>query len=637
MTALAVLLVHVASSIGFGAMGLRGLGIDSGLDWLQRVAWSFVLGIGVLGWLLFFVGVSGYLSPAWLLATLLIGVPGLVFLGRPQGLPGQGMSHFERLLLAGLLLALSLDGLEGLSPPADADTLAYHFATPKLFLEQGRIFFIPRAVDGAAPLLLQMTYASALGLGGEKALTLWTMVSGWGTAFLLFVVARNHMSRAWALVITLLWLTTPAVLYGGGTGQVEVRNAGFVILAVAALMRGRETELVRYVALAGLAVGMFVANKYTGLFFAVACGGAILTFKRWPRRVLVFGALSLLAGFQWYLWNFIHTGDPVFPMLFPVIGGADYPFWDALHHQALQNDLFFGERGIPNTPPWMLAYPFLATFATSEAFDSGRAGFGPFLLLILPFALAGLWRFRRDVATGAWLLPVLVVFTFYVLWFLSGSSQRARHLVPLYPLALLLFGYLAERWAASAEAHWPLVLACAFSLGVQMAGHGAASYNFARHVFSDESRDQFLARNVTGYDAVMWINTHLAPTDRIMVVDRQLNYLISVPVYYTHKSNEVFVDIRGETANPEQHFHQLRAMEITHTLSTVYLQEDEKDVAMSHGTHQWRGLLALKCAEEVGRVDSRFIGSRSLGIGTRSGYTQSIVRLGGPDCALSGE
>ena len=636
MTVLAILLVQVFSSIGYGAIGLRGLRIDSGLDWLQRLAWSFVLGIGVLGWLLFFVGVSCHLSPSWMLATVLVGVPGIFFLGRPEGPSGQAFCNLERLLLAVLMLALSLDGMEGLSPPADADSLAYHFATPKLFLEQGRIFFIPRAVDGAAPLLLQMTYTSALGLGGEKALTLWTMVSGWGTAFLLFVVTRNYMSRTWALAFTLLWLTTPVVLYGGGTGQVEVRNAGFVVLAVAALMRGRETELMRYVALAGLAAGLFVANKYTGLFFAAACCGAILTFKRGSRRVLVFGAMSLLAGFQWYLWNFIHTGDPVFPMLFPIIGDSDYPFWDALHHQALKNDLFSGERAIPNTPLWMLAYPFLATFATSGAFDSERAGLGPFFLLILPFAIAGLWRFRRDVTTGAWLLPLVVVFSFFALWFLSGSSQRARHLVPLYPVALLLFGYLAERWAASAEARWPLYLACVFSLGVQMAGHGATSYNYARYLFGDESHDQFLARSVSGYDAVLWINSHLKSTDRILIANRELNYHISIPVYYAHKSNEVFVDIRAEVSNPERHFQQLQALKITHVLSADYWPDGEKTIAMFNGTHQWRALLALQCVEEIGRVDSRYIGSRSLAIESISGNIQSIVRLGGPHCLFSG-
>ena len=83
--------------------------------------------------------------------------------------------------------------MEGIAPPADADTLAYHFTIPKQFLEAGRIEFIPRALEGAIPLIVQMTYVPALGLGGEMALTLWTMATGWAAAALLFVLCRKHL------------------------------------------------------------------------------------------------------------------------------------------------------------------------------------------------------------------------------------------------------------------------------------------------------------------------------------------------------------------------------------------------------------------------------------------------------------
>jgi len=634
MTGLAVLLLQAAACLGYGAGALRLLKADGALHWGERASWSFVLGIGVLGWLLFFVGISGLFSTFPMLIVLIAGVPGIVLLGRPDAQALPTLSMVERFLLAILLLALALDSLEGLSPPADADTLAYHFATPKLFLQAGQIFFIPRAVDGAAPLLLQMTYTSALGLGGEVALTLWTMVSGWGAALLLYVLARNYMSRAWALAITLIWLTTPVVLYGGGTGQVEIRNAGFVLLGLAALMRARETGWLRYVAVAGLAAGLFIASKYTGLLFAAAIVSVLLTLRRWPLQALVFGGMALLAGFQWYLWNFLNTGDPVFPMLFPLIGGADYPYWDAAHHLALHNDLFLGERAIPNTPLWMLAYPFLATFSTFSAFDSERAGMGPFLLLILPFAVAGFWRFRRDIKDGPWLVALIVLSVFYVLWFLGGSSQRVRHLTPLYPVALLACAYLATRWSESAKVTWPLVLAAMLTLGIQMAGHGASSLNYARHIFADESRDAYYQRNISGYGAVKWINDNLKDTDKVMFVNRQLHYLINVPSYYGHPSNENFVDIRPTANNPKRYFQQLHDLGISHVLTTSPPMNRLLTKSESLGAGQLRAVMAAGCATEITRVPVRAIRSRSLGsMGSVLGW-QSIVKLGPPTCAM---
>ena len=68
------------------------------------------------------------------------------------------------------------------APPADADTLAYHFVVPRKFLLDATLNFIPRAIDGAVPLLVQMTYVPALALGGEGAATLWALVSGWAAA-----------------------------------------------------------------------------------------------------------------------------------------------------------------------------------------------------------------------------------------------------------------------------------------------------------------------------------------------------------------------------------------------------------------------------------------------------------------------
>lgn len=634
MNSLAVLLLQTLSCIGLGAAVLRLLKIDRELQWAERAAWSFVLGIGVLGWLFFFLGAAGMFSGLAMLMALVFGACGIVFLGRPDGQTTAPLMTVERLLLAVLVLALGLDALEALSPPADADTLAYHFATPKLFLEAGKIFFIPRAVDGAAPLLLQMTYTAALGLGGEKALTLWTMVSGWGAAALLYIIARKYMCRAWALAVTLIWLTTPVVLYGGGAGHVEVRNAGFVLLAIAALMAGRETGWLRYAAVAGLAAGLFVASKYTGLLFAAAAVPALLSFRRWPSQVVVFAAMALLAGFQWYLWNFLHTGDPVFPMLFPLIGGADYPYWDAAHHLALHNDLFMGERAVANNPLWMVVYPFLATFSTSGAFDSERAGMGPFLFLILPFAVAGFWRYRRDIISGPWAVALIVLTLFYGLWFLSGSSQRVRHLMPLYPVALLTCTFLALRWSASAKATWPLMAAAMLTLGIQMFGHGASSLNYARHVFSGESRDAFYERNVSGSAAVKWINENLTDKDKVVFANRELHYLIDVPVYYAHPASEVLVDIRQTADNPKRYYRQLQELGVSHILTTLTQKDRPPVKAEYRGSSQWRALLASGCVQEIMRVPVQSIRSRSLSVKGPSDGWQLILKLDSADCVI---
>lgn len=632
MMSLPVLLLEVAACVGFGAVALRLLKIGAALPWAERAVTAFILGMGVLGWLMFFPGIAGWLDTAVISGLLGVGVLGLMALGRPVVAPGPAFSAIEKVLLAGLIVALGLDVLEGLSPPADADTMAYHFALPKLFWQEGRLIFVPRAVDGAIPLLIQMTYIPALGLGGERALTLWTMVSGWGVAAALYFLGRHHLDRPWSLALVLIWLTTPVVLYGGGSGQIEVRNAGFVIVAVAAVIRGRETGMLRYAVLAGLAAGLFVGAKYTGLLFAAAAGGAVLTLRRPVMALFGFSLAVGLAGFQWYAWNWAHTGDPVFPLLYGVLDYGNSGLWDAAHDRAMRQNLFAGERALPIDLSSALAYPFLATFATHPIFDSERAGLGPYLLLALPFAGAGAWRFRGRLVASPLFPAALIIAVYYGLWFFSGSSQRVRHLVPVYPAALMLATVVAGRWGKAAGGARPLLVAAALSLGLQLAGHGASSLNYARHIFSGESRDAFLMRNLAGYESVRWINRHLGPRDKILITNRQMGYHLAVPYFFANITFQAQLDILPDADNAAVYFRQLRDLGVSHILSTVFPAEGIPADGDNRGSLQWQALLARGCAEEIGRVGYRPISSRSLAAWQNNGSQQAILRLVGPDC-----
>ena len=245
-----------------------------------------------------------------------------------------------------------------------------------------------------------------------------------------------------------------------------------------------------------------MAAKYIGLLFAAACGLTILAQR--PRFFHGAGltAAALLAGSQWYVWNWIHTGDPLFPLLFDILDYGDSPFWDAAHHDSFLRVMFEAERAVPINPLWFLAYPFVATLAGFPQFESGRTGLGPFVLLVLPFAAAALWCFRRRLIASPLRPVAAITFIFYVLWFFAGSSQRVRHLLPVYPLLLVCVTVAGYRWAAATVNLRPLVAVMLATGCLQLAGHGIFALNYARHVLSGESRDAFLSRNVSGYAPV---------------------------------------------------------------------------------------------------------------------------------------
>ena len=461
-------------------------------------------------------------------------------------------------LFGGICLALFFDILEGISPPADADSLTYHFALPKQVLAAGGMGFVPRAAEGS-PFLVQMTYLPALWLGGEIGLTLWAMFAGWMAAFLLFVLARRYLSLEWSLAAALLFLTTPAVLYGGGTGQVEAKLVLFALGGAFAVSDAIRTGKLRYVVLAGLMTGFYAGGKYFGLLFVLAC--AVPLIRLGWRGLAVYGLAAFAAGAQWYGWNWYHWGDPVFPALYSFLDIADSAIWDQEHNSYFWSAFVPGERSVPVGLFWYLAYPFASAVGLVNV-NLVRVGFGPYWLLVLPFAAVGVWQGRRRLLASPLAAPAFIVLIFYTLWFFSGASQHIRHLLPVYAIMLICLTAAAVCSRRERSLAW----VTGFVILVQLGGAGLVGLNYARYVFTDETREDFLLRNVSRYAPVPWINKNLSQNDKILLVYTPLTYLIDVPTYSAEVTNQILVDHSPRATDTGKFLAQLRAQGITHLL-----------------------------------------------------------------------
>jgi hypothetical protein len=635
--AVAAMALLFLACLGAGAATLRLLGVLDDLPRGERLPWSFALGIGVVGWVAFFPAAAGFIAPPELAILGLAGAAGLYFLFRAGFMP-EAMPALDRngwLLCAAIAMALVFDLLEGVSPPSDADSLAYHFALPKQFLAAGGLEFVPRAVDGAAPLLLHMTYLIALGLGGETALTLWAMVSGWMPGLLVFAVSRRFLDLNWSLAVALIFLTTPAVLYGGGAGQMETRLALFALsgaFAVGAAMRGGG---MRHVVLAGLLAGFYAGAKFTGFFFIAACGLTLLLGRRRVARGTVFGLVALAAGGQWYGWNWFHTGDPMFPMLFSALGMADSEIWNAVQDSYFRATYFGTEAPVSRSPLNLLTYPFWATLSGDAAFESRRTGLGPYGLLILPFALAGVWTLRRRLRASQLAVPALVVLLFYAIWFFTGSSQRVRHLLPVYPVVLICLTVAARRWVGDTRFRKPAAAALVLVSLTQLAGHAVFAKNYARYVFSGETRDAFLRRTVSKYPAMAWINRNLDRNDKVLTTERQLIYLAEIPVYYSHTDQEALIENHPGATDPVKLFNQLKKLGITHVLASDTATDGAVGIDPRAGYRAMLNRLAqARCMEPVKILYMNAVSSRTLPSLGRSSVRMTIYALRSGACRL---
>jgi hypothetical protein len=619
--------VVLLACLGTGAALLRLLGLLAVIAPRERVAWSFAAGLGIVGWLMGMYAYMGWLSLEAIAVSFAVLATGtFLLLVQPEGPASEKepWGRIGKLLLLLLLVVMAFDLVEALAPPADADSLAYHFAIPKQFLAAGHLQFIPRAVDGAVPLLVEMTYLPALALGDERGMTLWCMLSGWMGAAFVYALCRRWISPAWSLAAALLFLTTPAVVYGAGSGQVEARLALFVIGAAFAASEAARTGNARYALLAGILAGFFAAGKYTGLLFVAACGLVLVLQRRWFVHGLVFAVGAVIAGWQWYAWNWVNTGDPIFPMLFDWLG-AKNGLWDAAHAAGLQTGFFEDERALALTPLGFVEYPAAAMFGLSEKFESLRTGFGPLALVALPFALAGLWQARTRLAASALLRPAAILALFYALWYFTGSSQRLRHLLPIYPLLLVAMMVAAVRWSDGAG-RAPLVAGSFLVLALQMGGAGLFSRDYWLRLLDGESREAFYVRQVTGADAVFWMNQNLGRDVRVLHALRQLNYLFEVPYYYGFELFQTGVDFSAN-ADPTDAWRQMRSQGVTHVLVT--------GASESEAIAAWRptkALAAAGCAETQKVFRFNQIASRTLPDLSRVPVVAVLLKLSPGDC-----
>jgi len=631
MIAAFVCALQLLACLGYGGLVLRFTDCQSTLRADEQIAWALGLGSGIIGWLVFFLGIGSLFHETAFLVLLVVGACGCVVIKDAVVTCGRDVLAWQPdrreifcLGVIGVVAGLFLAG--AVVPPTDADSLAYHFHLPKHFMSLGHLEFIPRAADGAVPMLAQMAYLPVYGLGGEMGLTLWVAANGAIAAFLLFTLCRRYLSTTWSMLVTLLFITVPAFVYGAGSGQVEVRISIFVMIAAFSLAAAIETGMLRYAVLCGIAVGFFMGSKYTGLLFALSCGIVILMQKRWLIHGLVLTVVAVLIGSQWYIWNAIHTGDPVFPMLFDALRDTvNYRHWDAQQNRLFVDQFLTSERIFETTIADFFRYPVAATFLDLEGLEASRTGLGPFGFVAMPFAVFFLWTSRDGFEKNALFIVTALSLVFICVWFFAGSPQRVRHLLPIYPVLLLAISMMAYRGASIVSSSVILASGIIATLLIQVGGTMFFSFSTIKDLIHGTQRAQFFSARVTNYAPVQWINESLKPAGRVYIEQRELAYLIEAPVFVGHGVTQNLIRAHDRNVDPLKLRKQLLNQGITHLfLPTSRLRELPFSELVTTGC-----IKELKVFESETR-QSRTLASNNLKTGQTGRY--SVAALLGKTC-----
>jgi 4-amino-4-deoxy-L-arabinose transferase-like glycosyltransferase len=255
------------------------------------------------------------------------------------------------------------------------------------------------------------------------------------SALLLYLFTATFTTKKYALITSLIFLTTPLIMIQSHLGLDNIMPIPFTIVWLIALYQFGKTKNKKMLILAGLTLGF---NFYTyKAMRAVVPIWAILTL------VYIFTLNPKLNKFISQAKFFILALLPFF-LIIPIL---EHYYAGAIFDKHTVDGQIFNNI-------YDLIYPFLSSFDLSFLFIKGDSTYyhsdqihGMFLLASLPLFLTGIYysikknNFTRFLLVAFFLSPVLFGFV--------GSVYRASrlmHLIPIYSIISMYgFMYLNEK------------------------------------------------------------------------------------------------------------------------------------------------------------------------------------------------
>src|SRR4051812_8455708 len=273
-------LAATAWVLGRGAT--RALGVASS-GRLEKWLVSTVLGLALVSYLLFFLGLAGRLQTVpVLLAAALVHVLGTsIWRETWNDLRAGGL---RPAWVAILFLVVLPFALPALYPPSGFDGTLYHLPYARAFVETGGLPYLADRRFPVFPQANEILFAAVMLFGRDVAAQGVQLFATLLTAALLFLWARRSFPglRMAGALAAAIFLGHPLVSYLAGTAYIEPGLTLFVTRGLFAVSRWRETGDRRWLIPAAVLAATAADVKYLGLYFLGAA--ALLVVFAAPAR-----------------------------------------------------------------------------------------------------------------------------------------------------------------------------------------------------------------------------------------------------------------------------------------------------------------------------------------------------------------
>jgi len=496
------------------------------------------LGLAVLGLAVFGLAAAGLLTPlaVWVVVILLGGlsyrrIAGFLRQAKamlPAGRPGWPATCFLFLIALGLLICL----ISCLAPLSANDSMVYHLNIPRIYVSEGGMVRLPYNVYANMPHNGEILYTLAFAAAGETGAKLFYFAVLLLAGGAVFSLARRLAGALPAVIGTACFLVQPLILDHRVVCNVDVLLAYFYIAAVILILdTGRRQPGIRSFVMLGILAGFMLGIKYTALFpcltLVVLLGWADRPRAQW-KSVAAAALIALLVFAPWLVKNAVHTGNPVYPLLETVFGGAN---WDDVQSKQLM--AWQRSMGEGHSLRSYLLLPFDVSLRGKPGlnytwFDGTIV---PVFLVLLPFAL-----FRRKRTTTLFLVMAAAGFVFWAV-----TSQQLRFLIPTLALASAIaaqgISNILEWTGRRAAGPILILLALVMISGLVLPDQygrpfvGGSLCDRLSVVMGLETRQSHLERNVQSFGMLDYINSSLPAGSPVFMIWENRGYYLERPYF----------------------------------------------------------------------------------------------------------
>ncbi|MBI2613674.1 MAG: glycosyltransferase family 39 protein [Candidatus Levybacteria bacterium] len=473
---------------------------------------NLALLIGIYSHIIFLLGLIGVLYKPTIILSTLFFLSIISYLMR-KGLNSQNLvdklinfvKKNKKLELV-LLVIISFQGIVNLigalGPELGFDALWYHLTMPKIYLNLHQIVHIPGSLlyYSDMPKFTEMLYVSALSFGTETIAKLIHFSFGILSLIALYNLSRKFLNKTFSLLTLVVFYGNLVVGWMSTTAYVDLVRTFFELMALWGFVEWLEKENKKWLAISGVMLGFAASAKLLAISSVLIFTTLLILspmilnqktkFKDIISNALVYWCLAFFVVLPWFVFSFVHTGNPV------------YPFFTSIYPVKFNFNLI---------DPLTLSDPI-----------------SPLYVIFLPIAL---FIYRKFKPT----LKIIALYSFLaiIIWYLTPQTGGGRFILPYLPaLSLISVGVIEVMNKNKLQKTFValiIFLGC-FSIFYR----GIANFKYVPVILGLESKSQFLSNNLNFsfgdfYDTDGYFENKIKKDDKVLLYGFHNLYYVNFP------------------------------------------------------------------------------------------------------------